>query len=448
MLVTSYEFVETSYRAVRAFPKGVKTHRNGDAETASAPPRPNAAVHSTIWEEIGMPFKRMILDECQAVNKRDGARHKAVKNIHVEARVGYSGTLAHNKWDDVDGLFDFLKGHPIHNQQMFFRLFSDPDTGGHSRQPDAKGLHLLQRFLLACTIARPSSVLKLKQCHRHRVPFLLNSAEAAAVTQLTSLYTKAFAASREKNGKRHLKYAVRALMASLHPMLRINDEVDLDYDPENPDATPDKEAVIGEAREGWLARVRARGRLIEESSRLQAFLGLYKFLMTTAAPGRKIVVFSQYLRFLDIIEEALKRQYGVECLRYDGTVLQSLRKGIESKYADPTNKKPLLITAGAGGVGLNITAASVVIQTEIWWNHNVELQAIARAHRQGQQEEVLALRLEARNGDIDLIFRNANERKTMVIGTLMGPIVRPHNQQPDIPILLHWDRLPPMDHFK
>lgn len=84
------------------------------------------------------------------------------------------------------------------------------------------------------------------------------------------------------------------------------------------------------------------------------------------------MIFSQYLKFLDIIQEGLKHECNAECLRYDGTVKPALRKIIETRFADPANSKPLLITAGADGVELNITAASVVIQTEIWCNENTD----------------------------------------------------------------------------
>lgn len=72
------------------------------------------------------------------------------------------------------------------------------------------------------------------------------------------------------------------------------------------------------------------------------------------------------LKFLDILDEALRRRLNVKSLRYGGTVRPSLRKNIEDTFADPSVDVPLLITAGAGGVDLNITTASLTIQTEVW----------------------------------------------------------------------------------
>lgn len=63
--------------------------------------------------------------------------------------------------------------------------------------------------------------------------------------------------------------------------------------------------------------------------------------------------------------ESIRRTAGIKRLRYDGTVNAVDRKQIHRKFSDPDEWAPVLITAGAGGVGLNIQAASIVIQTEI-----------------------------------------------------------------------------------
>lgn len=56
-----------------------------------------------------MPIKRLIIDEAQNVNKRDGVRHRAIKALYAHSIVLPSGTLAHNKWYNLPGVVDFLK---------------------------------------------------------------------------------------------------------------------------------------------------------------------------------------------------------------------------------------------------------------------------------------------------------------------------------------------------
>ena len=90
-------------------------------------------------------------------------------------------------------------------------------------------------------------------------------------------------------------------------------------------------------------------------------------------PDRKIVIFSQFLKWLDIVQEALLRKLELESLRYDGLVPSAERKQLEDQFTHSDNKRPFLITANSGGVGLNILTASIVIQTEVWWNGDQEL---------------------------------------------------------------------------
>lgn len=82
----------------------------------------------------------------------------------------------------------------------------------------------------------------------------------------------------------------------------------------------------------------------------------------------KIVIFSQYLRHLDVVLEALSRRYDITALRYDGTMPPSKREKVQRDFKDCHAKIPLLINTGSGGVRLNITSASIVIILEILGN--------------------------------------------------------------------------------
>ena len=80
----------------------------------------------------------------------------------------------------------------------------------------------------------------------------------------------------------------------------------------------------------------------------------------------KIIVFSQYLRYLSIINKGLRMRHNVECLRFDGTVLPKHRTAIEKKFLENPQCLILLITAGCGSVGLNLTAGNIVVLCEEW----------------------------------------------------------------------------------
>jgi SNF2 family DNA or RNA helicase len=111
--------------------------------------------------------------------------------------------------------------------------------------------------------------------------------------------------------------------------------------------------------------------------------------------GHKVLVFSQFRSFLEILAPRL-RQHGFRVLVLDGTTPAETREqriaAFQAGAADV-----FLISLKAGGFGLNLTAADTVVHLDPWWNPAVEDQATARAHRIGQQRPVTAVRLVARD---------------------------------------------------
>ncbi len=106
--------------------------------------------------------------------------------------------------------------------------------------------------------------------------------------------------------------------------------------------------------------------------------------------GHQAIIFSQFTTYLDIIETA----FNEKCWKYsriDGS--QSVKKRQKSVDAFQSGETPLfLISLKAGGVGLNLTAASYVFIMDPWWNPAVESQAIDRAYRIGQQNKLTVFR--------------------------------------------------------
>jgi hypothetical protein len=95
-----------------------------------------------------------------------------------------------------------------------------------------------------------------------------------------------------------------------------------------------------------------------------------------------------------------------------------------------------------GGIGLNIQHASIVIQTEPWWNSSVELQAVARCHRQNQTKQVKHLLLMAPNSEIDKEVLCVRIRKTCINASLMQPLIKRHDEPIQFMDLLTYPALP------
>ncbi len=101
--------------------------------------------------------------------------------------------------------------------------------------------------------------------------------------------------------------------------------------------------------------------------------------------GHKVLVFSSFVGMLKLLRDGLDKE-GVECCYLDGQTKN--RKDVVDKFQNDGKIKAFLISIKAGGVGLNLTAADYVFIVDPWWNPAVEMQAIDRAHRIGQDKKV------------------------------------------------------------
>lgn len=109
------------------------------------------------------------------------------------------------------------------------------------------------------------------------------------------------------------------------------------------------------------------------------------------SPTIKSIVFSQFTSFLDLIAPALARA-SIPTLRFDGAMTQKARAATIVEFTNHKKGIVLLLSLRAGGVGLNLTAASNVFMMDPWWSFAVEAQAIDRVHRMGQEEAVKVVR--------------------------------------------------------
>lgn len=106
---------------------------------------------------------------------------------------------------------------------------------------------------------------------------------------------------------------------------------------------------------------------------------------------RKVVVFSQWTYMLEMVAKLLHARGFAHCL-FHGSMDQEARERVLTRFAKDPTLDVLVISLKAGGVGLNLTCASVVILLDPWWNPGVEDQAIDRVHRLGQEQDVLVKR--------------------------------------------------------
>ena len=152
------------------------------------------------------------------------------------------------------------------------------------------------------------------------------------------------------------------------------------------------------------------------SSKIEALLQeLITFWKTD--PSMKSIVFSQWTSMLDLIEEPFNRM-GIRFVRLDGSMSQNNREISVNDFNSNPAVKVFLISMKAGGLGLNLVAASTVFLLDPWWNPATEHQAIDRVHRLGQRKPVIVTRFIISGTIEERILELQDKKKRLVQGAL------------------------------
>ena len=162
------------------------------------------------------------------------------------------------------------------------------------------------------------------------------------------------------------------------------------------------------------------GQHIWENSNKLTVLKL--LLMKMKAENSRCLIFSNFTSFLDIVQDFLDLEnFAYE--RLDGSIRGEDRTCAISRFDQSSNTSVFLLSTRAGGVGLNLASANWVIFLDTDWNPQMDLQAIARAHRQGQTREVNVYRLISANSIDELIF-NRSINKIKLSKSILSETVR------------------------
>ena len=125
-----------------------------------------------------------------------------------------------------------------------------------------------------------------------------------------------------------------------------------------------------------------------ESGKMEVLINLIENIL---ASDEKVLIFTQYVRMGEIIKELLEEEFSQEVMFLYGKVSRKKRDRMIDEFQNG-NAKIFILSLKAGGIGLNLTAASNVIHYDLWWNPAVENQATDRAYRIGQTENVMVYR--------------------------------------------------------
>ncbi|CAD6264139.1 unnamed protein product [Miscanthus lutarioriparius] len=150
---------------------------------------------------------------------------------------------------------------------------------------------------------------------------------------------------------------------------------------------------------------------------------LIMMLQSLQKKKEKSIVFSQFTSFFDLLEIPFN-QKGIKFLRFDGKLSQKHKEKILKEFSESQDKLVLMMSLKAGGVGLNLTAASNVFLMDPWWNPAVEEQAIMRIHRIGQKREVRVKRFIVKDTVEERMQQVQMRKQRMVSGALTDEEIR------------------------
>jgi SNF2 family DNA or RNA helicase len=158
------------------------------------------------------------------------------------------------------------------------------------------------------------------------------------------------------------------------------------------------------------------------------FVLLDKLLPKLQAQGHRVLIFSQMMRLLDILEDYVQhRGYGYE--RIDGSVTGQKRQSAIDRYSvEGSDKFIFMLCTRAGGVGINLTAADTVIIFDSDWNPQNDIQAQARCHRIGQTKPVKVYRLVTNNTYEMEMFNKASLKLGLDKAVRLSHSITQHNR--------------------
>ncbi|KAM0280624.1 hypothetical protein ACHAQH_003931 [Verticillium albo-atrum] len=159
------------------------------------------------------------------------------------------------------------------------------------------------------------------------------------------------------------------------------------------------------------------------SAKVQACIDLIKNIWDETGGRAKTLIFSQWTMFLDLMEIALQKDDDLKHVghvRYDGEMNMKDRFASAQKFRESPKTKLMLISLKAGNAGLNLVQASRVIILDPFWNPFIEMQAVDRVHRIGQQHEVKVYRILVKDSVEDRIMEIQDNKRDAIGSALDG----------------------------
>ena len=307
-----------------------------------------------IYQE--MKFRFVIADEAQNIKNPATKNARVIKSIQADHRLALTGTPIENTLTELWSLFDFVMPGYLHNARKFEKLYEGPITKENDKEKAARLKAQISPFILR----------RLKSSVLSELP---DKTETTLMAEMLPEQQKIYMA--------HLLKAKGELAELLS---------------------------AGPLKGGRLQILAQLTRLRQICCHPSLCLENYKggsgkldlaleTIQIALESGHRCLLFSQFTKMLGILQKALQKA-GISYFYLDGTTPAAERLDRVNRF-NAGESDVFLISLKAGGTGLNLTGADIVIHYDPWWNPSVMDQASDRAHRLGQRKAVQVFNLVA-----------------------------------------------------
>ena len=311
-------------------------------------------------------FDMCILDEAQFIKNMHAKKTGAVKQINALHTIALTGTPIENNIYDLWSIFDFLMPHYLLDYEDF------KDSYEHNEE-----YYEIVRDKVAPFILRRRKEDVLKD--------LPEKYEVIITTEMSQEQRKLYDAFRLQ-AKEQLK--------SSNGGSKIMEVL----------------SIITRLRQICVDPSTFVDNFTGESGKITALKDIIKDKMQE---GHRFLIFSQFVSALNIVKDEIEKM-GIKYYMITGDTSAKERLRICNDFNKDEDYKIVLISLKAGGTGLNLVGADVVIHLDPWWNYSAESQASDRAHRIGQTRTVEVIKLIAENSIEEKVVNLQNEKKELV----------------------------------
>ncbi|WP_394280866.1 DEAD/DEAH box helicase [Corynebacterium sp.] len=336
-------------------------------------------------------WDHVVLDEAQAIKNSSTRASKSVRAIPARHRIALTGTPIENRLSEMRSILDFVNPGMLGSATFFRNHFAKAIEGSRDEDLAAEMGERLRRltapFILRRLKTDPSIIDDLPEKAEEIVVVDMTTEQAAMYKALTDSMQRALS-ERSGMARKGLVLATITRIKQIcnHPAHYLGDGSPV--------------TLNGAHRSGKVEK-------------------LMELLRKAVEEDRRVLIFTQYKAFGDILQPYISSRLGEDIPFLHGGVSKNKRDNMVAHFQSEDGPRAMLLSLKAGGTGLNLTAASMVVHMDRWWNPAVENQATDRAYRIGQDKNVDVYKMITR-GTMEESIQDVLDGKMQLAGTVVG----------------------------